>query len=155
MTISSSSRRKTHRKCCVRNCTNPAAQGRKTCGKHPSKAASRTVKTSCLHFDRVLQAFDRDKFDFRAGAIASAPLPTERAYIADVVIRSDGSILGLPTTRTGLARFLAEWLTLPGHTFYTIQQITAPTIPVWGVDTAICAISAVLVRYDLDRGGAA
>jgi hypothetical protein len=165
MTTSSSSRRKTHRKCCVRNCTNQAAQGRKTCGKHPRRAASRSVKTTPLHLDRILRQFDRDKFDFQPDPIAASEIFKRRLSDAEQFkprIRTDAagrlvSVCLLPTNQYELANLLADFAMR--HSLADVERLTPATFvekdDCPGIGYALIASEYVIPSRARIAGGAA
>lgn len=140
------------KKCCKKGCPNKPAQGRKTCGQHGK--TPRTIKTKPIHLDRVLRPFDAR--DFHADApitpIEIVPFPTERPYIADVAVRSNGALLGLPTNLSGLKTLLADWLLRPGRSLYEIDALTPAHLPARDRERVIVDIAARLVRYDLGLG---
>ncbi len=137
---------RTARKCCVKGCTNPPAKDRKTCGKHGKLRASRPTKT--IKADRVLRTLESDA---PLTPIVVEPLPVETPYLADVAIRDNGAILGLPTTRAGFKSFLQAWLNRPGRSLADIELLTPPTLPGRDISVAICDAAARMVRYDLSQ----
>lgn len=143
------------RKCCVRGCRNAPQKGRKTCGHHGQTRPARVVKTSPIHLDRVLNTWREFDDSVSAGPVAVNPLPTERPYLADVAVRSDGAILGLPTTPDGLKRLLSAWLLRPGCTLAIVEQLTPAHLPRLDRASTICTAASALVVYDLRHGGSA
>lgn len=139
---------RTTRHCCVHNCPNPPAKGRKTCGCHGKRRATRSPQT--IKADRVLRTWCDYETDTAAIGLAVVQhLPTEQPYLAGVAIRDNGAILGLPTTPAGLKRLLADWLLRPGRSLADIELLTPPHLPARDISTAICDTAARMVRYDL------
>ncbi len=137
---------RTLRHCCVKNCPNQPAKGRKTCGQHGRRNPNQSIKLKSIHVDRVLRTLESDA---PVTPIVVEPLPTEQPYIAGVAVRDNGVILGLPTTRAGFQSFLSAWLTRPGRSLADIELITPPTLPGRDISVAICDAAARMVQYDL------
>jgi len=145
---------RTTRHCCVKNCPNPPAKGRKTCGKHGKTRAARPTKTKHIHIDRVLRTW-RDyetetDTDTIGQTVVSHYAPADRPYIAGVAIRDNGAMLGLPTTREGFKALLAEWLARPGRSLAEIELLTPGYLPNRDISVAICYSAARLVAHDLN-----
>ncbi len=140
------------RMCCVKGCGNKALKGRRTCGRHPSRKAVRSIKTTPIHLDRVLRTWRDDDVASPLAPIGR-PLPVEQLYIDPITVRSDGSLVGLPTTTRGLRDLLSAWLTRPGCSIAVVEAIAPARLPKTDRDLAICNAAARLVRWDLAQRG--
>lgn len=134
-------------------CGQPALPGRRTCGRHGRQRASQTIKTKSIRLDRVLHTFDAREFyaDSPVKAVSVKPFPTEQPYLADIAVRENGAVLGLPTTLDGLGRLLADWLRRPGRSLYELETLTPHHLPTRDRAVAIATAADRLVRYDLAR----
>ena len=143
----------TKRQCIVKvggkRCTKNALPGRRTCGGHNAKRNySPKIKTRPIHLDATIRTLEADA-PINTTPIVVTPLPEETPYIADVSVRDNGSIIGLPTTRPAFQRFLADWLTRPGRSLADIEILTPPTIQGRDISIAICDAAARMVKFDL------
>ncbi len=130
-----SKRTATRRKCCVRNCTNSAAEGRKTCGKHPRKS-SYTPKTKLhtLHLDAPIRTFDPDEFyrpapePLIASDLFKRRLREAEPFKPFVRATPDRRLISvnlLPTNRYELANLLADFA--QRHSIEALEHLTPTT----------------------------
>ena len=139
------------KKCCKKGCPNSPLKGRKTCGRHPRKASGDSRKKFTIHYDRVLKTLEQDQPE-QDQAVVVSRIPVETPYSANIAVRDNGAILGLPTNLSGLKTLLSDWLLRPGRSLYEIDALTPAHLPARDRDLAIVDIAARLVRYDLGLG---
>ncbi len=122
-----------------RRCTNQALPGRRTCGKHGKKVASRSSgrRQHFIHLDcniPMLPSEEPRKLDF--------------GYHYPVVVRDLErgliQVSALPTNERELGAFIAAWLNMPGHRVSDVERLTPPAITVWPDQFSSAALNLIM-----------